>query len=56
MGIVIPRAYLDYWRINGKKIKEFNLEINNNMITLEPLFENEKTPQQKKPQPRGGNG
>ncbi|GAI11663.1 unnamed protein product [marine sediment metagenome] len=37
-GIIIPREYLAYYELQGKKINKVTLEINEK-ITIEPFFE-----------------
>jgi len=37
-AIIIPNSYLKYWKLKGKTINEFGLEINKKLI-LEPILE-----------------
>jgi len=37
-AIIIPVAYLKYWQMRGKKIREFDVEISKKIL-LSPIFE-----------------
>ena len=36
-AIIIPSAYLEYWRMKGKTICEFGVDINKKIV-LTPIF------------------